>query len=75
MLTEHWYGRRRVARVVGIDRYGDAYVVSGDFVDGSAPRDKRAAKAWLRDLRRRFEEARSPNWQLDPRQPRVDNVL
>ncbi len=42
----------------------------------SEAKDRDAAKAFLTDLRGRFEEAGFPTWQIDPRQPRaVDNVL
>ena len=76
MLTEHWYGANRVARVTRIDRVAGGYALTSEFVDGQAPTDKAAAKAFLRDLRQRFEEAGLPTWQIDPRQPRaVDNLI
>jgi membrane-associated phospholipid phosphatase len=76
LLTEYWYGSPRVARVTGIDRRADGYAVTSERVDGHAPSDRAAAKAWLRDLRGKFEAAGLPTWQIDPRQPRaVDNVL
>ena len=76
LLTEYWYGSGRVARVTGITRVGKRYALTSEFVDGQAPTDKAAAKAFLRDLRQRFEEAGLPTWQIDPRQPRaVDNLL
>ncbi|MGH2586877.1 MAG: phosphatase PAP2 family protein [Dehalococcoidia bacterium] len=75
-LTEYWYGGSRVARVTGIEQTADGYAIRSDRVEGRAPVDKAAAKAFLRDLRGRFEEAGLPTWQIDPRQPRaVDNLL
>ena len=76
MLTEYWYGESRVARITSIDRAGDRLAVTSELVDGHEPTDRADAKAFLRDLRSRFELAGFPTWQIDPRQPRaVDNVL
>lgn len=76
LLTEFWYGATRVARVTSIDRVEAGYALTSEFVDGHAPTDRAAAKAWLRDLRGKFEAAGLPTWQIDPRQPRaVDNVM
>jgi membrane-associated phospholipid phosphatase len=76
LLTEYWYGTPRVARVTEIERFAGGYALTSERVDGREPADKAAAKAWLRDLRARFEDAGLPTWQIDPRQPRaVDNVL
>ena len=76
LLTAYWYGEPRVARVTAIAPYGDQYALVSERVDGHAPRDRAAAKAFLGDLRTRFEQAGLPTWQIDPRQPRaVDNVL
>jgi membrane-associated phospholipid phosphatase len=76
LLTEFWYGASRVARVTGIDARDDGFAITSERVEGVTPSDRAAAKAWLRDLRDRFEDAGLPTWQIDPRQPRaVDNVL
>lgn len=43
---------------------------------GTRPVDRTQAKLYLGELRRRFEDAGLPTWQIDPRQPRaVDNVI
>ena len=76
MLTEYWYGQRMTAGVLGVDRIDGRLALVSEFVDGSETKDREAAKAFLTDLRGRFEEAGFPTWQIDPRQPRaVDNVL
>jgi undecaprenyl-diphosphatase len=76
LLTEYWYGDNRVARATGIERTESGYALISEYVAGHAPRDRAAARAFLVDLRRRFEEAGLPTWQIDPRQPRaVDNLL
>jgi hypothetical protein len=76
MFTEYWYGSSHVAKAIGIDRIGDRYAITSEYVDGSEPEDRDAAKAFLRDLASRFESAGFPTWQIDPRQPRAtDNVL
>lgn len=76
MLTEYWYGQSAVARVTSIDTIDGNLALTSERVDGAEPSDREAAKAWLKDLRGRFEEAGLPTWQIDPRQPRaVDNVL
>ncbi|MBA2277040.1 MAG: phosphatase PAP2 family protein, partial [Chloroflexia bacterium] len=76
LLTEYWYGGSRVARVTGIETVAGQPALVSERVDGHAPRDRAAARAFLRDLQDHFEEAGLPTWQIDPRQPRaVDNVL
>ncbi len=76
LLTEYWYGENHVAKAVGIETVEGRTALVGAFVTGHEPTDKVAAKAFLRDLRDRFDEAGLPTWQIDPRQPRaVDNIL
>jgi undecaprenyl-diphosphatase len=76
MLTEYWYGQRSTAGVLGVDRINGRLALVSEFVDGVETKDREAAKAFLSDLRGRFEAAGLPTWQIDPRQPRaVDNVL
>jgi hypothetical protein len=76
MLSEYWYGQRSTAGVLGVDRIEGRLALVSEFVDGRESKDRQAAKAFLTDLRDRFEEAGFPTWQIDPRQPRaVDNVL
>jgi undecaprenyl-diphosphatase len=76
LLTEYWYGANHVAKAVGIETVEGRTALVGEFVTGHEPTDKVAAKAWLRDLRDRFDAAGLPTWQIDPRQPRaVDNIL
>ncbi|CAN5511972.1 hypothetical protein BH23CHL2_BH23CHL2_31240 [soil metagenome] len=80
MLTEYWYGETAVARVTGVERAPSGcdgnLALTSERVDGREPGDRDVAKAWLRDMRSRFEDAGLPTWQIDPRQPRaVDNVL
>lgn len=76
LLTEYWFGTNRVARALEIsDNAGRPALVSA-YIAGHAPSDPRAARAFLMELRARFEQAGLPTWQINPRQPRaVDNVL
>lgn len=76
MLTEYWYGQRMTAGVLGVDRIDGHLALVSERVDGISSKDRVAAKAFLTDLRARFEDAGLPTWQIDPRQPRaIDNVL
>jgi membrane-associated phospholipid phosphatase len=76
LLTEYWYGERRVARIEGIERVDGRLAVTSEFVEGTAPAHHRPAKGFLAGLTARFEAAGFPTWQIDPVQPRaVDNVL
>jgi hypothetical protein len=76
LLTKGWYGTERVARAEGIVARNGRLALAGAFVDGREPAHRTDAKAFLADLRRRFEEAGLPTWQIDPRQPRaIDNIL
>jgi undecaprenyl-diphosphatase len=76
LLTKGWYGTERVARAEGIVVRNGRLALAGAFVDGHEPMHRTDAKAFLADLRRRFEDAGLPTWQIDPRQPRaIDNIL
>jgi undecaprenyl-diphosphatase len=76
MLTEYWYGSERVARVVGIDRIGGRPALTSTLITGHAPTNRHDARAFLTDLRSRFDDAGLPTWQIDPRQPRaIDNLI
>ncbi len=76
MLSAYWYGQPAVARVTAIEVLDGNLALTSERVHGHQPADRGAAKAWLRDLRSRFEEVGLPTWQIDPRQPRaIDNVL
>lgn len=76
MLTEYWYGQRMTAGVLGVDRVDGRLALVSEFVQSAEVKDREAVKAFLTDLRARFEEAGFPTWQIDPRQPRaIDNVL
>jgi membrane-associated phospholipid phosphatase len=76
MLTEYWYGTRRVAHALGVAEVGGRPALVSEYVAGRPPRDRRAARAFLRDLRGRFEHAGLPTWQIDPRQPcALDNLV
>jgi undecaprenyl-diphosphatase len=76
MLTEYWFGTRRVALATGIEQVNGRPGLASEYIVGHAPSDKASAKAFLTELRGRFEQAGLPTWQIDPRQPRaVDNVL
>lgn len=76
LLTEYWYGQRMTAGVLGVDKIDGRLALVSEFVESTGAKDRAAAKAFLTDLRGRFEEAGLPTWQIDPRQPRaVDNVL
>lgn len=70
-LSEHWFGESRVARATGVDTVNGRYALTSEFVDGHEPADRAAAKAFLVELRGRFEEAGPPTWQIDPRQLRA----
>lgn len=76
LLTIYWYGSPRVARAHGTRRSGNRTELMSERIVGHRPTDRKAAKAFLRDLRARFEAAGLPTWQIDARQPRaVDNLL
>jgi undecaprenyl-diphosphatase len=76
LLTEYWYGQRVVARMTRIEQAGKRYALVSEYVRGAAPVDRQRAKAFLTDVRRCFEAAGLPTWQINPRQPRaLDNVL
>ncbi len=76
MLTEYWYGERRVARAIGIEEIAGRRAIVSEFISGTAPRDVAAARAFLRDAAYRFDDVGLPSWQIDPRQPRaIGNII
>lgn len=77
MLTEHWYGERRVARALGIETLpGGRLAIVSERVPGGEPRDLAAARAFLHDAADRFDAVGLPSWQIDPRQPRaIGNII
>jgi undecaprenyl-diphosphatase len=76
LLTKGWYGSERVARAEGIAVRDGRLALASAFIEGDEPTDRAAARAFLNDLRLRFEAAGLPTWQIDPRQPRaIDNIL
>lgn len=75
-LTEYWYGSNHVARAIGVDLISGRYAITSEYIEGSEPKDRDAARAFLTGLVERFEAAGLPTWQIDPRQPRAtDNVI
>jgi hypothetical protein len=76
MLTEYWYGARRVARALGIEQIGGRPALVSELIDGAESPDHPAARHFLHDLADRFDAAGLPTWQVDPRQPRsLGNIL
>ena len=76
LLTEHWYGASRVARATAVETVDGRPALVSEWVAGHTPTDRVAARAFLKDLRERFDAVGLPTWQIDPRQPRaIDNVL
>lgn len=76
MLTEYWYGTRHVARAIGIEEIDGRLAIVGELIEGTAPRDGAAARAFLHDAANRFDEVGLPSWQIDPRQPRaIGNII
>ena len=76
LLTEGWYGASRVARATAVETIDGQPALASEWVAGHTPTDRNAARAFLRDVRERFDAVGLPTWQIDPRQPRaIDNVL
>jgi membrane-associated phospholipid phosphatase len=76
MLTEYWYGQRRVARALGTEHLGGRPALVSEFVDGAEPVNHGGARHFLHDLSDHFDAAGLPTWQIDPRQPRsLGNIL
>ncbi len=70
LLTEYWYGERRVAPALRVDHVDGRPAIVGRFIAGDEPGDLEGAKAFLFDVCKRFDDAGLPTWQVDPRQPR-----
>lgn len=76
LLTRHWYGQDLVAPVLEIGCREDGCIFVTRLIEGSAPRDKKRARRFLRGLAAHFQEVGLPTWQINPLNPRsVDNLI
>jgi len=76
LLTQHWYGQDLVAPLLEISCRDDGCILVSQLIEGTAPRDKRQARRFLRGLARRFQDVGLPTWQINPLNPRsVDNLI
>jgi membrane-associated phospholipid phosphatase len=76
MLSEYWHDTPAIARIESISTINGHPAIVSERVNGATPTDHIAAKRTLTALKRRFEEAGFPTWQIDPVQPRaIDNLL
>ena len=77
LLTKFWFGRDLVSPVLDIHNEDDErHGFVTELVRGSAPRDKRRARRFLKELTKRFLEAGLPTWQVTPYNPRaVGNLI
>ena len=67
LLTKFWFGRDLVSPVLDIhDEDDERHGFVTELVRGSAPRDKKAARKFLKETTRRFLEAGLPTWQVTP---------
>jgi hypothetical protein len=67
LLTKFWFGRDLVSPVLDIHEETDGrqgFVTK--LVRGTAPRDKKRARKFLKELTSRFLEAGLPTWQVTP---------
>ena len=77
LLTKFWFGQDLVSPVLDIhDEDDERHGFVTELVRGSAPRDKRRARQFLKDLTKRFLAAGLPTWQVTPYNPRaVGNLI
>lgn len=76
MLAEYWRDTPAVARIESISTVGGHPAIVSERIFGTPPTDRVAAKRALTVMKRRFEGAGFPTWQIDPVQPRaIDNLL
>ncbi|CAN5662931.1 hypothetical protein BH09CHL1_BH09CHL1_08010 [soil metagenome] len=76
MLSEYWHDTPAVARIESISTINGHPAIVSERINGTGPTDHVAAKRALNVMKRRFEEAGFPTWQIDPVQPRaIDNLL
>jgi hypothetical protein len=78
LLTEHWYGQNIVSPTLDVrpERHFQQIGFVTELVHGTAPRDNKRARAFLKTLTRRFLDAGLPTWQVTPHNPRsVGNLI
>lgn len=68
LLTEHWYGRNLVAGTLDVrpEQHFQQISFVTELVRGTAPRDKKHARTFLKTLTRHFLDAGLPTWQVTP---------
>jgi hypothetical protein len=68
LLTEHWYGRNLVAETLDVrpEQHFQQIGFVTQLVRGTAPRDKKHARVFLKKLTRNFLDAGLPTWQVTP---------
>ena len=77
ILTKYWFGHHLVARVLDVgDVPGGAHDFVTELVKGHEPEDKERAKAFLKDLDRRFMDSGIATWQITPYNPHsITNLI
>ena len=67
LLTKFWFGQDLVSPVLDIhDEDDERHGFVTELVRGSAPRDKKRARRFLKELTKRFLAAGLPTWQVTP---------
>ena len=75
LLTRYWTGDDLVSRVTAIRRRGERWELESELVQGEAPADNASVREELLFLRRRFEQAGLPTWQIDVENPHAHTNL
>jgi hypothetical protein len=77
ILTTYWFGVNLISPVLDVRREADgkmAFVTQ--LVEGDAPKDRRHARRFLRQLTTHFLQAGLPTWQVTPHNPRaIGNLI
>ena len=76
LITRFFLGRDVVAPTIEVRPEGDGYAFVTEYVNGTSPRDKKQARAFLGRVTEAFIKSGLPTWQVTPNNPRaVGNLI
>ncbi|MFQ6019407.1 MAG: hypothetical protein ACE5KW_01480 [Dehalococcoidia bacterium] len=75
LMTKFWFGSDHVATTLDIRCNEKGCIFVTQLIQGQVPKDKKRARAFLRELAPRFQEVGLPTWQILPLNPKATGNL
>jgi hypothetical protein len=71
LITKYFLGRDVVAPVIDVARQGNRVAFITEYIEGSEPKDRKRARAFLHEVADAFIRTGLPTWQITPYNPRA----